>query len=56
MAVEKVKTVHERVNDFRAICHKMDADMEKPEIVYKFSNGVEKKSTDRTESGVYRRP
>ena len=44
------------VTDWRAICYKIDPDMEKPEVVYKFSNGKEKKSTDRTETGVYRRP
>ena len=44
------------VTDWRAICYKNDAEMEKPEVVYKFSNGKEKKSTDRTENGVYRRP
>ena len=45
-----------KVTDFRAICHKLDPEMEKPEVVYKFSNGKEKKSTDRAETGVYRRP
>lgn len=53
MADPKPSTV---VTDWRAICHKNDPDMEKPEVVYKFSNNKEKKSTDRTESGVYRRP
>jgi hypothetical protein len=47
---------HNTITDFRAICHKADPDMEKPEVVYKWSNGREKLSTDRTESGVYRRP
>lgn len=44
-----------RVTDWNAMCRKVDADMDKPEVVYKFSNGKEKLSTDRTESGVYRR-
>lgn len=43
------------VTDWRALCHKNDPEMEKPEVVYKFSNGKEKKSTDRAETGVYRR-
>lgn len=47
---------HTQVDDWRAKCFKVDPDMEKPEVVYKFSNGKEKTSTDRTETGVYRRP
>ena len=42
--------------DFRAKCLKADPDLDKPEVVYRFSNRAEKKSTDRTESGVYKRP
>ena len=56
MATQPEKPPHTNVTDFRAMCFKHDKDMEKVEVVYKFSNGVEKKSTDRTESGVYRRP
>ena len=56
MATQPEKPPHTKVTDWNAICHKADSEMEKPEVVYKFSNGKEKKSTDRTESGVYRRP
>ena len=45
-----------RVTDWNAMCRKVDSEMDKPEVVYKFSNGKEKTSTDRTESGVYKRP
>lgn len=38
------------------MCRKVDADMDKQEVVYEFSNKSKKLSTDRTESGVYRRP
>jgi hypothetical protein len=44
-----------RVTDWNAMCRKVDADMDKQEVVYRFSNGKQKLSTDRTESGVYRR-
>lgn len=44
---------HNQVTDWRALCNKADPEMEKPEVVYKFSNGKEKISTDRTDSGVY---
>lgn len=44
------------VTDFRAIVLKNDPDFEKPEVVYKFSNGKEMKSTDRAQTGIYRRP
>ena len=30
-------------------------ELNKPEVVYEFSNGVRKVSTDRTEKGFYRR-
>lgn len=43
------------VEDMRAICHQLDSEMEKPEVVYKFSNAKQKVSTDRTEEGIYRR-
>lgn len=43
-------------DDFKARCLKADPELEKPEVVYRFSNGAEKKSTDRQQSGVYRRP
>lgn len=56
MAAQPEKPPHTKVIDWRALCNKHDPDMEKPEVVYKFSNKREKKSTDRTESGVYRRP
>lgn len=36
-----------------ALCHKLDDQMNVPEVVYRFSNGEEKKSTDRTTSGIY---
>ena len=41
--------------NLRALVAKKDPEFNKPEVVYKWSNGVEKKSTDRTESGIYRR-
>lgn len=44
------------VTDWNAMCRKVDPDMDKPEVVYKWSNGKEKLSTDCTETGVYRRP
>jgi hypothetical protein len=44
-----------RITDWNAECRKADPDMDKPEVVYTFSNNKQKKSTDRTESGVYRR-
>jgi hypothetical protein len=44
-----------RVTDLNAIVRKLDPDMDKPESVYKMSNGREFKSTDRNETGVYRR-
>lgn len=44
------------VTDLNAICRKADPDMDKPEVVYEFSNKNKKLSTDRTESGVYKRP
>ena len=44
------------VSDWNAMCRKVDPNMDEPEVVYKFSNGKEKKSTDRTQSGVYRLP
>lgn len=44
-----------RVTDWRAICNKIDKDMEKPEIVYEFSNGRKFESSDRSDSGVYSR-
>lgn len=56
MATQPEKPPHTQVTDWSALCHKHDPNMEKPEVVYKFSGGIEKKSTDRTESGVYRRP
>lgn len=44
-----------RLKDLRAICHKLDDEMEKPEVVYTFSNGKKFESSDRSESGVYER-
>lgn len=44
-----------RVTDWAALCRAADKKLDEPEVVYRFSNGAEKKSTDRTESGVYRR-
>jgi hypothetical protein len=43
------------VTDLRAICHKLDKDMEKPEIVYEWSNARKFESSDRSDSGVYTR-
>lgn len=43
------------VTDLLAICNKVDKDMEKPEIVYEFSNGRRFESSDRSDSGVYSR-
>ena len=45
-----------RTDDQKSRCLKADPLLEKPEVVYKFSNGAQKTSTDRTESGVYKRP
>lgn len=45
-----------RNDDWNAMCRRLDPDMDKPEVVYKFSGNKQKKSTDRTQSGVYRRP
>jgi hypothetical protein len=45
-----------RTDDQRSRVLKLDPLFEKPEVVYRFSNGAEKVSTDRTQSGVYRRP
>ena len=45
-----------RVETWKGIVDKHDKTVNVPEVVYVFSNGVEKTSTDRTESGVYRRP
>ncbi len=45
-----------RTVNWRGEVQKADPDWQKPETVYKFSNGREFKSTDRQESGVYRRP
>lgn len=42
---------HTRLNDWGAICRALDKDMNKPEVVYKFT-GTEKTSTDRS-GGVY---
>jgi len=42
--------------DMKAKCLKADPELEKPEVVYRFSNGSQKTSTDRTQSGVYKRP
>lgn len=39
----------------RAKVAQKDPEFNKPEVVYRFSNGKEKTSTDRTESGIYRR-
>jgi hypothetical protein len=44
-----------RHESFIAICNKVDKDMNKPEIVYEFSNGKKFESSDRGEDGVYRR-
>lgn len=44
-----------RVVDLRAICHRLDDQMEKPEVVYTFSNGKKFESSDRSDSGVYER-
>lgn len=38
----------------RSLVAKKDPDFNKPEVVYRFSNGREKTSTDRTQSGIYR--
>ncbi len=46
----------QRIEDWGAIVRKHDKEFNKPEVVYRFSNGVKKTSTDRTESGVYKRP
>lgn len=45
-----------RVENWGAICDKLDKDMDKPEVVYEFSNGNKKTSTDRTTNGIYKRP
>jgi len=42
--------------DWNAICRKLDKEMDKPEVVYEFSNSQKKLSTDRTEKGLYKRP
>ena len=40
--------------DYAALVRKVQGeDANKPEIVYKFSNGKEYKSTDNTNSGIY---
>lgn len=44
-----------RNTDLLALCNKVDKDMEKPEIVYEFSNGRKFESSDRSETGVYTR-
>ena len=41
--------------NLRAEVIKKDPEFNKPEVVYRFSNGKEKTSTDRTESGIYKR-
>lgn len=46
---------HTRTINWRALVQKHDPDFNKPEVVYKWSNGKKKKSTDRTTSGIYRR-
>lgn len=43
-----------RNDDMRAICNRLDPDMEKPEIVYRFSNGRTFESSDRGQDGFYR--
>jgi len=45
----------QREQNWKAWCDAADPDMEKPEVVYQFSNGVKKISTDRTTKGIYRR-
>ncbi len=42
-----------RKEDWNAIVRKHDKEFDKPEVVYRFSNDVEKISTDRTKSGIY---
>lgn len=44
---------HTLIQSWGALCHKLDDQMNVPEVVYRFSNGEEKKSTDRTSNGVY---
>lgn len=44
---------HTIVEDWNAICRKVDKEMDVPEVVYEFSNGTKKMSTDRTNSGIY---
>ncbi len=41
-----------RKEDWNAIVRKHDKEFDKPEVVYRFSNDVEKTSTDRS-GGVY---
>ena len=43
------------LTDWNTLCRKADPDMDKPEIVYEFSNKTKRVSTDRQETGVYRR-
>lgn len=44
---------HTLEQSWSALCNKIDDEMDVPEVVYRFSNGEEKKSTDRTTGGVY---
>lgn len=42
-----------RVLDLSSLCHKADSEMEKPEVVYEFSNKRKFESSDRSSTGVY---
>lgn len=53
MSVDQRKPKFTQTN-LRAEVTKKDPDFNKPEVVYRFSNGKEKTSTDRTTSGIYR--
>ncbi|KKK53139.1 hypothetical protein LCGC14_3097790 [marine sediment metagenome] len=51
MATRKVVT---RRKDWKAIVQRADKDHNKPnDVVYKWSNGREHKTTDHTSSGIY---
>ena len=56
MADNNPNPVTTRTVDYkRLIQHQNGKDHQKPEVVYQFSNGRKFDSTDKAESGIYRR-